>query len=45
MQGDQLGQWSGPGMEKATLLIRGNGKEQTGEICKVPLRSIDSAGS
>ena len=31
-------------MEKGTFLVGGDGKEQKGEICKIHLRSVESAG-
>lgn len=38
-----MGQWSGQGMVRGRELVRGYGKEQKEEICKIFFRDVESA--
>lgn len=40
-----MGQWSGQGMVKGRVLVKGYGKEQREEICKIFFRGVESARS
>lgn len=40
-----MGQWSGQGLMRSRALVRGYGKEQKEEICKIFFRGVESARS